>query len=246
MSALLRGTPTGLGAWFWSLYARRALRRTFRGVWLRGPRPSPSQSALFYANHRGYWDAFASQAVITQHLRFEGYGAMAHENLQRYPFLRHLGAFSLQRGDGRATLETFRYAKGLLRRPGVAVLLFPEGELRPNAPAPLTLSRGLETLGRLAGVPCVPVAFRYAFFEAERPDLLVELGAPHAPGALSTFSAALDGLVQRLDAVTSPLAATAGFEQILGGSSSPSERWRAYKERRASPAAPLLESDSRG
>lgn len=243
---MIRGKPRGLAARFWSWYARRALRTTFRGVWLRGPRPSPAQAALFYANHRSYWDAFSAQVVITQHLGFEGYGAMAAENLARYPFLRHLGAFSLVRGDGRSTLESFRYAKRLLERPGVGVLLFPEGELRPNAPAPLTLARGIETLARLGGVPCVPIAFRYAFFEAERPDLLVELGAPHAPGALDVFSQALSGLVARLDAVSSPLDPAEGFEQIIGGSSSLSERWRAYKERRASVAALVLESNSRG
>lgn len=239
---MIHGQPTGLRAWFWSTWARRALTRNFRGTWLRGPRPSVERPTLFYANHRSYWDAFASHTVITRHLGFEGYGAMAHENLARYPFLRHIGAFSLRQGDGRSTLESFRYAKRLLERPGVAVLLFPEGELRPNAPAPLNLSRGLETLARLAGVACVPLAFRYAFFEAERPDLLVELGEAHEPGPLDTFANNLDALVRRVDAVSSPLEAGSGFERIIGGTSSLSERWRAYKERRAAPARTLVES----
>jgi hypothetical protein len=42
---------------------------------------------------------------------------MEERNLARYPFLRHIGAFSVRRGEPVSSLETLRYARGLLRQP---------------------------------------------------------------------------------------------------------------------------------
>jgi 1-acyl-sn-glycerol-3-phosphate acyltransferase len=152
---------------------------------------------------------------------------MEEHNLERYRFLARLGAFSIRRGEGASSLETLRYASGLLRQPRAAVCIFPEGELRPFGVLPLKLERGVELLGRVGKVECVPLAMRYAFFEHERPDVLVEVGTAHAAGPLSRFQAELEAAVRRLAGATS----LEGFSRVVSGASGVAERWDAVRGR---------------
>jgi len=152
---------------------------------------------------------------------------MEEENLRRYAFLRHVGAFSLRRGDASSSLETLRYARALLQRPGAAVFLFPEGEHRPPGELPLRLERGVETLARMSRVRSVPVAIRYAFFEHERPDVLLDVGAPHPPVAPLEFQRRLEERVVALQAVTR----LEGFQRLVAGQPGVAERWDAVRAR---------------
>jgi hypothetical protein len=124
-----------------------------------------------------------------------------------------------------SSLETLRYARELLRRPRAAVCLFPEGELRPFGEWPLRLERGVELLARVARVECVPLALRYAFFEHERPDVLVEVGRAHGPAPLARFQEELEGLARRLAAVTR----LEGFSRVVAGWRGVAERWDAVR-----------------
>ena len=85
----------------------------------------------------------------------------------------------------------FMVARVLLQRPRSVVIIFPQGVLTPHAAPPFTLERGIEVLAKRSGVNCVPVGLRYAFFEDEQPDLLMEVGPSHPPGPLSSFTTAL-------------------------------------------------------
>jgi 1-acyl-sn-glycerol-3-phosphate acyltransferase len=108
----------------------------------------------------------------------------------------------VRRGDPASALETLRYARGLLRA-GATVFLFPEGTLRPAARDLAPLERGVEVLARSAGATCLPVAIRYAFFEAERPDVLLDAGEAHPAAALPELSDRLRAVVERVDAARS-------------------------------------------
>ena len=205
-------------------YVRRKVRASFRGVWLRGELPPSSDGLLVYVNHANWWDGF----VVHQLARaagWDGYALMEERNLARYPFLRHLGAFSVRRGEAVSSLETLRYARGLLRQPGAAVFVFPEGEHRPPGELPLRLERGVEALARMSQVPCLPVAIRYAFFEHERPDALLEVGTPHPPVGLGEFQRRLEERVVSLQAVTR----LDGFHRLLEGRRGVAERWDALR-----------------
>jgi hypothetical protein len=109
------------------------------------------------------------------------------------------------------------------------VCLFPEGELRPFGVLPLRLQRGVELLARAGKSECVPVALRYAFFEHERPDVLVELGAPHAPGSMEVFQQNLETVVRRVAAATS----LEGFTRRVHGGRGVAERWDSVRGVRA-------------
>ncbi|MGZ6071608.1 MAG: lysophospholipid acyltransferase family protein [Myxococcaceae bacterium] len=205
-------------------YVRRKVRAGFRAVWLRGELPPASAGLLVYVNHTNWWDGFVVHQ-LGKAAGWDGYALMEERNLARYPFLRHIGAFSVRRGEAASSLETLRYARGLLREPGRAVFVFPEGEHRPPGELPLRLERGVEALARMSGVPSLPLAIRYTFFEHERPDVLLDVGTPHAPLRLADYQRRLEERVVALQAVTR----LEGFHRLLEGRRGVAERWDAVR-----------------
>jgi 1-acyl-sn-glycerol-3-phosphate acyltransferase len=216
-----KGGPLG---WLWDRYVGWKFRSSFRGLWVRGALPTGEGSRIVYMNHSNWWDGFVLHQ-LGQVAGWDAYCLMEERNLRRYRFLARLGAFSIRPGDAGSSLESLRYARELLRRPRAAVGLFPEGELRPFGVLPLRLQRGVELLARAGKAECVPVAVRYAFFEHERPDVLVEVGPAHAPGPLSVFHEGLEAVVRRVAAATS----VEGFTRQVRGGSGVAERWDAVR-----------------
>jgi 1-acyl-sn-glycerol-3-phosphate acyltransferase len=205
-------------------YVRRKVRASFRGVWLRGELPAAQGGLLVYVNHANWWDGFVLHP-LAKAAGWDGYVMMEERNLARYPFLRRIGAFSVRRGEAASSLETLRYARGLLRQPDTAVFVFPEGEHRPPGELPLRLERGIETLARMSEVRCLPVSIRYAFFEHERPDVLLDVGAPHPPLRLRDYQQRLEERVLALQSVTR----LDGFHRLLEGRRGVAERWDAVR-----------------
>lgn len=217
-----RGGPF---TWVLSKYIERKMQTSFRGVWVRGELPKLNDAGLLlYANHSNFWDGFVA-LTVAQHAGWKFFCAMEDVNLRRYAFLSRLGAFSIQKDDAKAALKSLRYAAGLLEKPNHAVLIFPEGELHAFSQTPHPLQRGIEVLARLGKVPCLPMAFRYVFAEHEYPDVMVDIGQPHAPAPLSTFSDNLHSLTQKLFEVRG----FEGFRQIVAGRAGVNEKWDAAR-----------------
>lgn len=221
---MIRAEKQPLLTWFLGRYVEWKLRSSFRGLWCEGALPGGDEPLLMYANHSSFWDGFAAHAFSEAHGR-DGYALMEERNLARYRFLRRLGAFSIRRGDAASARETLKYAARLLTRPRAVVCVFPQGVLEPRAKAPLKLEGGVELLARLAGVRCVPVAMHFGFFEHEYPDIVLHVGAAHAPEALEGMAARLDALV----AAQSKLTSCAGLRPLLNGRRSVAERWDAAR-----------------
>lgn len=222
---MIASQKRGLSARLLHWYIARKLRRQFRGVWQRGELPTPKDGGvLLYANHSGFWDAFVAHTVVTAG-GWDGHAWMEERNLTRYRFLRGIGAFSVRRGDAASSLAAMRESRRLVALPKTAVLLFPEGEQRLPGAGPLRLERGLEVLARVCRVPCVPLAFRYAFFESEYPDVVVDVGAPHDPEPLEGFSRRLNALVDGLRATPR----LEGFRPLVRGRTGVADRWDAAR-----------------
>jgi 1-acyl-sn-glycerol-3-phosphate acyltransferase len=225
---VIRAAKTGPLSWLLDRYVGWKFRSAFRGLWVRGELPSGEGARLVYVNHSNWWDGFVLHQ-LGQVAGWDAYCLMEEKNLRRYRFLSRLGAFSIRPGDPASALESLRYARELMRQPRATVCFFPEGEHRPFGVLPLRLQRGVELLARTGGVECVPVALRYAFFEHERPDVLVEVGAPHPPGPLELFSERLEAVVRQVAAATS----LEGFTQRVKGGTGVAERWDAARGMRA-------------
>lgn len=221
---MIRAAKDGPMAALVAAYVGRKVRRAFRGVWVRGTLPPRDARLVVYANHTNFWDGFACH-VLCRAGGWDAYCMMEEHNLARYRFLRRLGAFSVRRGDAHAAVETLRYATGLLRSPGRAVVVFPEGVLRPWTGALQPLERGVEVLARRASARCLPVAIRYRFYEHELPDLLLAVGEAHDPAPLSEFASRLTAVLGALDEGR-PLA---DFRPLVRGRRSVVERWDAAR-----------------
>lgn len=216
---MIHDAKGGLFGWAIERYLGHKVRRAFRGVWVRGQLPSSEGGLVAYLNHSSFWDGFIAHQIGVL-AGWNAFAMMEEVNLARYPFHTRIGAFSVRRGDPRSALETLRYSKKVLSRPRAAVMLFPQGELRSGA-ALGRLSRGVEVLARTAAVPSVAIALRYVFFEHEHPDVLIEVGVPHAPAPLERYEAELDAVHTRVLEATS----TDGFTLAIHGRTSVQHRW---------------------
>lgn len=217
---MIRDAKGGLFTRVLEWYVARKVRSAFRGVWVRGTFPSAEGGLLAYANHSSFWDGFLIHQ-LAKAAGWDGYAVMEEENLAKYRFHARIGAFSVNRQDPRAALPSIRYAGEVLRRPNAAVFIFPEGELIAGQGPLGPLQRGVEVIARTAKVRSVPVAIRYCFLEHEHPDVLVEVGAPHAPGPLRTYEENLKAAYERVMSARS----TEGFNCLIRGRTSVQERW---------------------
>src|SRR5688500_11353963 len=139
---------------------------------------APQSPLLLIANHSSWWDAMLPIHLSFNRYDFDAYGMMEERQLKRFGFFRKVGMFSVERGDGRAALETIDYAAGLLRGRGRALWLFPQGEIVPNDRRPIAFGSGAARLLTATGSASVaPVAFRYEVIDQERPTVFIRVGA---------------------------------------------------------------------
>jgi len=200
---------------------------------------------LFVANHSCWWDVFFAH-LLNVTLPVDGYGMMIDFNLRRFGFFRRIGAFSVDPGDPASVRAALGYAAGLLRRDGVGVWIFPQGRIAGNDARPLGFRPGLRPLLRRASpVRVVPVAFRYEFWQDERPEAFARLGEPSwverndAVGAVEVWERRL---ADELDALRADVTAQAAerFATVLQGSESISDRYARFRARLrgSTPGAP--------
>ena len=224
---MIRADKSGPLGWLMRTYVTRKFRAAFRGLWVRGSIPAEPASRLVYANHCSWWDGFVAHQLFLR-LGWDGYALMEERNLARYRVLARVGAFSIRQHEGLSSLTSLRYARELLSRPRAAVVVFPEGVMRPFDSHPLLLERGVSVLARVSRARCLPIAIRYAFFEHERPDVLVEVGEEHAPAPQERFERGLGEALARLTAVRS----LEGFTQLISGGAGVAQTWDAVRGRR--------------
>ena len=195
-----------------------------------------ASGTLFLANHSCWWDLFLVH-VLNETIPVDGYGMMEHFNMARFGFFRRIGAFSVDRTDPRSIRASLEYAAGLLRKPRAGVWVFPQGKIEANDARPLVFQPGIRALVRRSGrVRVVPVAFRYEFWQDERPEALVRFGEPawvdrpDLAGLIPTFERRL---TEELDALRADsIAQRAGkFVPMAEGKRSISERYARFRAR---------------
>ena len=200
---------------------------------------------LFLANHSCWWDLFLVH-TLNEAIPVDGYGMMEHFNMVRFGFFRRIGAFSVDRTDPASVRASLEYAAGLLRRPRAGVWIFPQGKIESNDARPLIFQPGIRALVRRSGrVRVVPVAFRYEFWQDERPEALVRFGEParvdrpDLPTLIPTFERRL---TEELDALRGDAIAQGAenFAPLVEGKRSISERYARFRARfrGSTPGAP--------
>jgi 1-acyl-sn-glycerol-3-phosphate acyltransferase len=139
----------------------------------------PDRPLLLLANHTSWWDGFLLRDVqLALRPRSPLYTVMTARELQRFPFLRRLGATPLDTDARIGPLAMFRaLGTAAQRRPDCTIAFFPQGRIRPSWTRPLRFQRGLELLVRSIGsCNVVPVALHLEPLNAAAPTAFVMLG----------------------------------------------------------------------
>jgi 1-acyl-sn-glycerol-3-phosphate acyltransferase len=218
----------------------RRTRRAFRTVRVQGLEALRSSldanpgGTLLLANHSSWWDLFLVH-VLNETVPLDGYGMMEHFNMRRFGFFRRIGAFSVDRTDPASVRASLDYAAGLLRRDRAGVWIFPQGRIEANDARPLRFQSGLRVLVKRAGpLRVVPVAFRYEFWQDERPEAFVRFGAPETARVTPDLLPHWEGrLAAELDALRADVLAQdpARFTPLLEGSRSISTHFARVRAR---------------
>ncbi|MDB5351772.1 MAG: phospholipid/glycerol acyltransferase [Planctomycetota bacterium] len=191
---------------------------------------------LFLANHSCWWDLFLVH-YLNEAIPVDGYGMMEHFNMLRFGFFRRIGAFSVDRTDPASVRASIDYAVGLLKGPRAGVWIFPQGRMIGNDVRPLGFQPGLRALVRRAGrVRIVPVAFRFEFWQDERPEAFVRFGEPawvERRDVLTVVETWERRLTEELDALKIDVTSQAAdhFTTIMQGPGSISDRYARFRAR---------------
>ena len=239
---LIRAYKHGWPRWAVDRLIVGRMRRGFRQVRVQGLErlrraiDAEPGGTLFLANHSCWWDLFLVH-VLNESIPVDGYGMMEHFNMLRFGFFRRIGAFSVDRTSPVSVRASLDYASELLRGPRAGVWVFPQGKIEANEVRPLRFQPGIRALIRRAGrVRVVPVAFRFEFWQDERPEALVRFGEPTTvdrpdlPGLLPTWEQRLG---DERDALTADASTRdeARFTPLFEGRRSISDRYASLRAR---------------
>lgn len=145
---------------------------------LRSTIDADPRGTLFLANHSCWWDLFLV-VHLNDVIPVDGYGMMEHFNMLRFDFFRRIGAFSVDRTDPASVRASLEYTSELLHKSRAGVWIFPQGRMIGNDVRPLGLQPGIRLLVKKAApIRIVPVAFRFEFWQDERPEAFVRFGSP--------------------------------------------------------------------
>lgn len=192
------------------------VRRNLRGVWVSGD--LPVGPCVWAANHHSWWDFFAAAAVLRAVGRRDVGVLMAADNVGRPTLFQEI------------TVGTDRIRDAVtMLRDGMALVVFPEGELRPAGPVG-PVHRGARWLADRSGAELRSVATRVVLRAQQAPEAYLQVSAPLGPGdalqdVLSTGVADLDALLASGDPALPP----PGFRPVVTGVRSWNERFGALR-----------------
>ena len=243
-----------LNALIYRLLIKLPLQNGFHTVHYRqaGPVPASDAPCLLIGNHSAWWDAHLPMAANETRWHLDGYVMVEDTQLARYQFFRAIGAFSVNRRDGRSALESLNCAAKLLSEaPRRLVLIFPQGEILANDHRPLTFFNGsghiVKKVVAQRGVCAVyPMALRYEFLGEQKPDAFISVGpalhfdatnatnATNATDARAVTAQMQAALTRELDQLRDDVVAYRfdGFVPLVKGRGSINRLWDAVRGRR--------------
>ncbi|WP_052366020.1 lysophospholipid acyltransferase family protein [Geomicrobium sp. JCM 19055] len=105
----------------------------------------------------------------------DAYMMMDEEGLQKFPFFRRLGAFSINSKDHGTLRTSYRYTQSLLEHEK-SVWLFPQGEERHQELRPLSIARGVVHFHHKApGDDVTFISAYYTFLREQKPEVFIHV-----------------------------------------------------------------------
>ncbi|MFN3653312.1 MAG: lysophospholipid acyltransferase family protein [Armatimonadota bacterium] len=177
-------------AWF-RRYTRAYLRRSFHRVLLSGELPPPpEQPRLVCMSHSSWWDLLLGFWLCRDVLGWDGYAPMDARQLRRYPMLRRIGVFGVERESLRGGREFVEYGRGLLAGSRRSLWITAQGEMTSTSRRPVRFYSGAGHLAEALaasgdGVEIVTLALEYELWDEKRPEAFVRFGPVRrvAPGS---------------------------------------------------------------
>lgn len=102
---------------------------------------------------------------------------MEDTQLNRYPFFRKLGVFSIDLSSARSSMQSLRYAIRSMERPNAALYIYPQGKIKPFDTDDLEFKKGIGWLAKkLQNTDLVPVGIYIHTRESDKPRLEITVG----------------------------------------------------------------------
>ncbi len=139
----------------------------------------PETPTIIFSQHCNWWDGIVmyhiSNKILGREIR------LMVEELNRFPLLRHGGAFSVNKKSPQASMKALKYAVEEIGKLSNILAIFPQGIIRPPHYRPIEFQTGLAYMAQSAvkkygKVNLVPIAVDYTFLRDNRPEVIVSMG----------------------------------------------------------------------
>lgn len=134
---------------------------------------------IIFAPHCNWWDGIVLYNIT--HRIFHKEIRLMVEELNRFPLLRHGGAFSVNKKSPQSAMKALKYSVDVLGNTKNILGIFPQGIIRPPHFRPIVFQTGLAYIAQNAAkkygkVNLIPVAVEYTFLRDNRPEVIVKFG----------------------------------------------------------------------
>ncbi len=134
---------------------------------------------VLFAPHCNWWDGIVLYNIVRRICKKEI--RIMVEELNRFPILRHAGAYSVCKNSAQSAIRSLKYSVELLNDFDSQLCIFPQGIIRPPQFRPIEFQTGLTYIAENAvkkygKVTLIPVGLEYRFLRDNRPEVLVKFG----------------------------------------------------------------------
>ncbi|MCW9707408.1 lysophospholipid acyltransferase family protein [Fodinibius salsisoli] len=208
--------PADESPWFikcFRIYTWLLFKRRFSNVWLiQDYHPERTSRTIYYLNHHSWWDGLIPFLLNEFRFHQQARAMMEDKQMQRYPFFRKIGAFSISREDPKSSIRSLRYAVKSLLRPSASLYIYPEGKITPPG-SNLIFKNGLSWLGKqVSDIDIVPIGIYMHTIRSDKPELHLSVGSPVPVEPKLSNEERSRLFEQKLEAILSDLQQTAGFD----------------------------------
>lgn len=191
-------------------YVPRYLSRHFNAIRIAkdsAPSLRSDEPVICFANHPGWWDPLLAFLLNGLYMSPRTvYAPIDESALVQYPVFRKLGFYGIDLDSANGARRFLSTTRALLAHPTTAIWITPGGKFC-DVRARTTFQPGLVHLAaNLDGVPLVPLAIEYTFWEERTPEALVEFGEVLQASRGTSKAAWQDALEGSLSATQNSLA----------------------------------------
>jgi len=142
---------------------------------------NPKYPCIFYAPHTNWWDGLVGYNLCRRF--FHRKLNIMVEELNRFPILSLVGAFSVNKSSAQQAMKALKYSVEVLKDKQKIIWIFPQGIIKPPNSRPFEFQTGLTYIAQnsvkeYGGINLCPMAVNYTFLREDKPEIIVDMGEP--------------------------------------------------------------------